>query len=108
MSLLVNLPGSKSKDPAVVKMTAKQQSEKLMAIINESIQIGLTSPDLETKKARLEYAMKKVIELISLINKYPVVESKKLSAIYNAIREVRTEIKALESKVIPLNKRDVA
>jgi hypothetical protein len=50
----------------------------------------------------------KIIELISLINKYPVVESKKLSAIYNAIREVRTEIKALESKVIPLNKRDVA
>ena len=90
------------------KERVNKQSENLIEIVSESLQIAKISPNLEVKKARLDYAMKKVIDLIAHINRHPSIDSKKLSSIYVTIREVRNEIKSMESAINPFGKREVA
>jgi hypothetical protein len=108
MGLFFNLTGGIKKESESKKSRVCKQSEMLIEIVNESIQIAKVSPNLEVKKARLEYAMKKVIDLIALINRHPSVDSQKLSSLYVSIREVRNEIKSMESTINPFGKREVA
>jgi hypothetical protein len=108
MGLFFNLTAGIKKESESKKGRVSKQSEMLIEIVNESIQIAKVSPNLEVKKARLEYAMKKVIDLIALINRHPSIDSKKLSSLYVSIREVRNEIKSMESTINPFGKREVA
>lgn len=73
-----------------------QSAEALYTIVNESIQLAGAAPDLDTKKKKLEFAMKKLVELIKLANEYSFLDFRKISSIYESIREVRSEIRELE------------
>jgi hypothetical protein len=108
MNFFVSLKSEKKKYPESVMSNVNQQANSLILIVRESIQIANNSPDLETKKARLDYAMKKVIDLIALANRYPFIDSKKISATYASIREVRSEIKSMEAIVKAFDRREVA
>jgi len=108
MGLFVNLKGKGRKDSESNKNIINEKAEILIDAIRDSIEIARTSPDLEIKKAKLKDAMKKVIHLMDMANHHPFLVSKKLSAIYVSIREIRNEIKAMESKRISFDKREVA
>ena len=108
MGLLFNFKGIIRKESESSRSQVHKKSEVLITIIQESIEIAKVNPNLEIKKARLDFAMKKVIELISMANRHPYIESKKLGSIYASIREVRNDIKALESVMVPFSKREVA
>jgi hypothetical protein len=108
MSLFVKLKSGKKKYSEAFMSSVNQQANSLIHIVRESIQIANASPDLETKKARLEFAMKKVIDLIALSNRFSFIDTKKISATYTSIREVRNEIKAMESVTKSFNRREVA
>lgn len=82
--------------PDSVKKKISQSAEGLTRIVNESIALASTETNIETKKSRLDYAMKKLVELIKLANEYPFLDFRKISSIYDSIREVRNEIKELE------------
>ncbi|MBK7213187.1 MAG: hypothetical protein IPH88_07825 [Bacteroidales bacterium] len=108
MGLFINLKSNKKQYSEAFKSSVNQQANSLILIVRESLQIANASPVLETKKARLEFAMKKVIDLIALANRYPFIDSKRISSTYTAIREVRNEIKAMESDVKSFDRREVA
>jgi hypothetical protein len=82
--------------PDSVKKRISRSAEGLTSIVNESIALASTATSIETKKSRLDYAMKKLVELIKLANEYPFLDFRKISAIYDSIREVRNEIKEME------------
>lgn len=95
---LFNLGSKRRKSyPASVIRSMTQTAEELNAIVTESVQLAASASDLDIKKARLEYAMKKLVELIRLANEYSFIDFRKISAIYESIREVRSEIRDLES-----------
>ena len=77
-----------------------QSAEALNTIVNESIELASSSSDLETKKSRLDYAMKKLVELIKLANEYSFLDFRKISSIYDSIREVRNEIREIERPAV--------
>ncbi|MBK7212181.1 MAG: hypothetical protein IPH88_02550 [Bacteroidales bacterium] len=87
--------GGKHYPRSVVK-SVTQSAEALYTIVNESIQLAGAAPDLDTKKKKLEFAMKKLVELIKLANEYSFLDFRKISTIYDSIREVRNEIRELE------------
>jgi len=74
-----------------------QAAEELNAIVAESVQLAAEASDLDIKKARLDYAMKKLLELIRLANEYSFIDFRKISGIYEQIREVRSGIRDMES-----------
>jgi hypothetical protein len=82
--------------PDSVKKKISQSAEGLTRIVNESIALASAATNIETKKSRLDYAMKKLVELIKLANEYPFLDFRKISSIYDSIREVRNEIKEME------------
>jgi hypothetical protein len=82
--------------PDSVKKRISHSAEGLTRIVNESIALASTATNVETKKSSLDYAMKKLVELIKLANEYPFLDFRKISAIYDSIREVRNEIKEME------------
>jgi hypothetical protein len=108
MNLFSSLISVKKKDQESTKRSVNQQTEMLIEIINESIEIAKVSPNLEVKKARLDYAMKKVIDLIALVNRYPFIASKRLAPLYASIREVRNDIKSMESVMARFGNKEVA
>jgi hypothetical protein len=108
MGLFVNLKSMGRKESDSDKNSVNRKSELLIGIIRDSIETARISPDLEIKKTSLDIAMKQVIELLAMANRYPFIASKKLSSIYTSIREVRNEIKLMESLNIPFDKREVA
>jgi hypothetical protein len=108
MGLFINLSGVIRKDSESNRNRVNQQSEALISIIRDSIETARVTPNLEMKKASLDFAMKKVIDLIALANRHPFIASKKLSSIYVSIREVRNEIKSIESETVPYSKLEVA
>jgi hypothetical protein len=90
--------------PDSVKNRITNSADGLTRIVNESIALASASTNIETKKTRLDYAMKKLVELIKLANEYPFLDFRKISSIYDSIREVRNEIKELElNKGIPVS-----
>jgi len=96
------------KDSSSLRKNVNQQSDILIGLINESLEIAKVSPTLEAKKARLDFAMKKVIELIALANRHPYIATKKLANIYSSIREVRNDIKSMETIMVRVGKKEVA
>jgi hypothetical protein len=82
--------------PDSVKKKISNSAEGLTRIVNESIALASAAPDIETKRSRLDYAMKKLVELIKLANEYSFLDFRKISSIYDSIREVRNEIKEME------------
>jgi hypothetical protein len=93
--------------PESVKKRISHSAEDLTRIVNESITLASASSDIETKKTRLDYGMKKLVELIKLANEYPFLDFRKISTIYDSIREVRNEIKEMEmSNGLPVSKND--
>jgi hypothetical protein len=108
MGLFFNIKSGKTKYSPAFKNSVDQQANSLIVIIRESVQIASASPNLEIKKTRLDFAMKKVIDLIALANRYPFIDSKKISATYNSIREVRNEIKMMESEGVSYRNLEVA
>jgi hypothetical protein len=83
-----------------------QSAEALYLVVSESIQLAGSSNDLETKKSRLDYAMKKLVELIKLANEYSFLDFRKISSIYDLIREVRNEIKEMEMEMEPVQQTE--
>lgn len=96
MGFLDNVFKGSGKYPKSFVNSITHSAETLYTIVNESIQLAMSAPDLDTKKSRLEYAMKKLVELIKLANEYSFLDFKKISSIYESIREVRNEIKQME------------
>jgi hypothetical protein len=94
--------------PDSVKKRISHSAEALTRIVNESIALASTSSDVETKKSRLDYAMKKLVELIKLANEYPFLDFRKISTIYDSIRDVRNEIKEMELNggLLPVQEND--
>jgi len=82
--------------PDSVKKRISLSAEGLTRIVNESIALASAATSIENKKLRLDYAMKKLVELIKLANEYPFLDFRKISSIYDSIREVRNEIKEME------------
>lgn len=101
MGFFDNVFRGKGKYPNSVVKSVKQSAETLNTIVNESIQLASSSIDLETKKSRLDYAMKKLVELIKLANEYSFLDFRKISSIYESIREVRNEIREMEHPDAP-------
>lgn len=83
--------------PDSVRKRVILSAESLSRIVIESIASASNSNDIDTKKSRLDYAMKKLVELIKLANEYPFLDFRKISSIYDSIREIRNEIKEMES-----------
>ncbi|NVO21705.1 MAG: hypothetical protein HXX13_18545 [Bacteroidetes bacterium] len=108
MGLFNNLFKSKRVDTQSRSVRVLKRADLLLEVIRESIEIAKVTPDVDDKKARLEYAMKHVIELIALSNRYPIVNLKSLSTYYASIREIRNEIKLIQTVGVPYNKLEVA
>ena len=68
MGLFDSMFKSGGKYPASFVRSIIQTAESLYIVVSESIQLASTSSDLEIKKSRLDYAMKKLVELIKLAN----------------------------------------
>jgi hypothetical protein len=102
MGFLDNVFKGSGKYPKSFVTSITQSAETLYTIVNESIQLAMSAPDLDTKKSRLDYAMKKLVELIKLANEYSFLDFKKISSIYESIREVRNEIRQMELEKKPL------
>lgn len=98
MGFLDNMFKGGSKYPKSFVNSITQSAESLYTVVTESIQLASTSNDLQIKKSRLNYAMKKLVELIKLANEYPFLDFRKISSIYDSIREIRNEIKDLEQE----------
>lgn len=96
MGFLDNVFKGSGKYPKSFVNSITHSAETLYTVVNESVQLAMSASDLETKKSRLDYAMKKLVELIKLANEYPFLDFKKISSIYESIREVRNEIKEME------------
>lgn len=96
MGFLDNVFKGSGKYPKSFVKSITHSAETLYTVVNESIQLAMSASDLDTKKSRLDYAMKKLVELIKLANEYSFLDFKKISTIYESIREVRNEIKELE------------
>jgi hypothetical protein len=108
MSLFGNSKSTRKKYSEAFMTSVNQQANSLIHIVRESLQIASASPDLETKKARLEFAMKKVIDLIQLSSRFSFIDTKRISSTYVTIREIRNEIKAMESVRKSFDRREVA
>jgi hypothetical protein len=96
MGFIDNMFKGNGRYPKSVFKSVTQSADVLNTIVNESIQLASNATDLTTKKSRLDYAMKKLVELIKLANEYSFLDFRKISSIYDSIREVRNEIREME------------
>jgi len=74
-----------------VNITAKT-AQRIVQIINESLQIANTTKNIETKISRVRLARQKLNELIQYANKFPFIKIDKLHEVELNIREFETEI----------------
>jgi len=101
MGFLSNLfRGSSGYSKATIKSITRS-ADALNTEVTHSIRLAAAASDIETKKQKLDYAMKRLVELIKLANEYYFIDFRKISAIYESIRDVRNEIKNME--VAPLS-----
>jgi hypothetical protein len=97
MGFLSNLfRGSSGYSKATIKSITRS-ADALNTEVTHSIRLAAAASDIETKKQKLDYAMKRLVELIKLANEYYFIDFRKISAIYESIRDVRNEIKNMEA-----------
>lgn len=85
----------------VAQKTTVSTAQRLVEIINESLQIANESMNADTKISRLDLAKKKLVELKTLAKKHPYFKLDQLS-------DVEQSIKMLELEFMQANIREAA
>jgi hypothetical protein len=77
-----------------------ETAQRIVQIINESLQIANTTKINETKISHVRLARQKLIELKEYANKYPFIEIDKLHEVESNIREFEVEIESYNNIII--------
>jgi len=108
MSLFFKRKQETEKEPTSKRPQVAQYVNSLVDQVNVLLNEAQSSTNIETKKEKLSVAMKKVLDVLAISRKYSFIDTRKISATYTIIRDLRNEIKTLEAMPLRVERRDVA
>lgn len=85
-----------------------QYVNSLVEQVNVLLDEAQTSTNIDLKKEKLSIAMKKVLDVLAIARKHSSIDTRKISATYIIIRDLRNEIKTMEATPLRVERRDVA